>query len=413
LANRKAAKLNALQDAMSYFEAAMALSHTAADNAHHRLLRVSLLVDNVFVFLLLNQLPFYYNLLLKHEPMAATLENSALLGGFYARKALCEMQFGRTDNALASAKKAIDLCEACGNALDAGIAYMVSQWALFYKSEFEAVLALKEKVIQSHQKVFFLQSYVYSFCASSVAYGLLGWWDEAVRDGEIALKATDEHSDASLSSFAHHVTSMICCQKGDIARAIELAEMAVRKASSPADTLFARGTLAWVYCRAGQPEKDLDYLAGAVREFRKMGSDVNVVVWGTNLGEGYLLNYQYDEAKKELKATLQLAEIKGVKFSAASCHYLLGKISLITDPAQKKTPSAKTRFEKAISICREIKAENRLAVAYAGLGRYYKLQGDAAAAREYLNQALEIFERLGTLLEPEKVREELAELTEV
>jgi hypothetical protein len=33
-----------------------------------------------------------------------------------------------------------------------------------------------------------------------------------------------------------------------------------------------------------------------------------------------------------------------------------------------------------------------------------------AEARRYLTDALEIFERLGTLLEPDKVRKELAEL---
>ncbi len=31
-------------------------------------------------------------------------------------------------------------------------------------------------------------------------------------------------------------------------------------------------------------------------------------------------------------------------------------------------------------------------------------------AREYLTKALEIFERLGTLIEPDKVKQELAEL---
>jgi len=44
------------------------------------------------------------------------------------------------------------------------------------------------------------------------------------------------------------------------------------------------------------------------------------------------------------------------------------------------------------------------------MGRYHKLQGEYAEARRYLTQALEIFERLGTLMEPEKVRKELAEL---
>ena len=33
-------------------------------------------------------------------------------------------------------------------------------------------------------------------------------------------------------------------------------------------------------------------------------------------------------------------------------------------------------------------------------------------AREYLTKALEIFERLGTLTEPDKVRKELAELSQ-
>jgi len=71
---------------------------------------------------------------------------------------------------------------------------------------------------------------------------------------------------------------------------------------------------------------------------------------------------------------------------------------------------AAPHFEKAISICREIKAENELALAYSGMGRLHKLRGECADARRYLTQALEIFERLGTLIEPDKVRKELAEL---
>ena len=69
-------------------------------------------------------------------------------------------------------------------------------------------------------------------------------------------------------------------------------------------------------------------------------------------------------------------------------------------------------FEKSIAVLQEIKAENELALAYAGYGRFYKVQGQSATAREYLMKALDIFERLGTLIEPDRVREELAELFE-
>jgi class 3 adenylate cyclase len=51
-----------------------------------------------------------------------------------------------------------------------------------------------------------------------------------------------------------------------------------------------------------------------------------------------------------------------------------------------------------------------VALAYAGYGRLHKQQGNTAQAREYLTRALEIFERLGTLGEPDKVRQELAAL---
>jgi hypothetical protein len=54
-----------------------------------------------------------------------------------------------------------------------------------------------------------------------------------------------------------------------------------------------------------------------------------------------------------------------------------------------------------------------LALAYAGYdGRLHKQKGQIAKAREYLTKALEIFERLGTLIEPDKIREELTELPE-
>ncbi len=63
-------------------------------------------------------------------------------------------------------------------------------------------------------------------------------------------------------------------------------------------------------------------------------------------------------------------------------------------------------------MLQEIKAENELALAYAVYGRLNKQQGKVGQAREYLAKALEIFEQLGTLVEPDKVREELAGLPE-
>ena len=53
-----------------------------------------------------------------------------------------------------------------------------------------------------------------------------------------------------------------------------------------------------------------------------------------------------------------------------------------------------------------------MALAYAGYGRFYQQQGSIAQAREYFVRALAIFERLGTLGEPDKVRQALAALSD-
>ena len=83
-----------------------------------------------------------------------------------------------------------------------------------------------------------------------------------------------------------------------------------------------------------------------------------------------------------------------------------------TNPAQTAEPLAASRFEKSIAIFQEVKAENELALAYAGYGRLHRQKGQIAQAREYLTKALKIFERLGTISESEKAKEILAELPE-
>ena len=62
-----------------------------------------------------------------------------------------------------------------------------------------------------------------------------------------------------------------------------------------------------------------------------------------------------------------------------------------------------------MEILQEIKAENELAFAYACYGRLHKSEGRTKQAIEYMTKALEIFERIDTLIEPDKILEELAD----
>jgi hypothetical protein len=64
-----------------------------------------------------------------------------------------------------------------------------------------------------------------------------------------------------------------------------------------------------------------------------------------------------------------------------------------------------------MAVLGEIGAENELALAKAGYGRLCRDRGDLDHARAYLTEALAIFERLGTQLEPDRTRQTLGEIT--
>jgi class 3 adenylate cyclase/tetratricopeptide (TPR) repeat protein len=408
LANQKAAKLNAMEEAKAYFDEAMALLDTLPETEENRQLRISLLVKQGIVFFLLIGTPEYYELLTRYEPMVRGLKNQELLGAFYARLGNCEYSFGNYDQAIQTLTKAAELCEAAGNAEEAGYAYVFWQWSHLDRGNYDQVLALKEDVLRVMEQQFNLRWHTYALSAAARAYACLGRWDEAVEEGQKALSAAEDFSDDSLFSMVAWNLSIVYIWKGDLARAVEYGELAVEKAPTPAEKAWGQRSLAWAWCRSGDTTRGIELLTRMLPIFRAgqfINSEIPLACF---LGEGYWLAGEDDKAKQSLEKGLEMAEQYGVRYYAGFAHRLLGESILKTNPTQ-----ADPHFEKSIAIFQEIKAENQLAMAYTGYGRLHKKQGETARAQEYLTKALKIFERLGTLIEPDKVREELAGLPEV
>ncbi|MFC1858855.1 adenylate/guanylate cyclase domain-containing protein [Thermodesulfobacteriota bacterium] len=407
LANQKAIKLNAFEDAMIYFNDGMKLLDTLPDTEANKQRRISMLVNQWMVFELLFKFPEYYELLIRYEAMAIDLGNKALLGSIYAGKGHCEQWFGQLERSGPSLTKGAEFSEAGGNALGVGYAYAQLTWQNLYAGELEKALACNEKALAALKQQFNLQSYVWTMCPAAMASAWLGRYDEAEEQVQEALSIAEEYSDNSLISFAAMMFNYMLTYKGDLQRALEYAELSVQKASAPAARSWAESTLGILLCRLGDFDKGIQILTTYIPIFLSAGFLPGKVIWGTSLGEGYWLAGEYDKAKQTLKDVLKASKQCGMKPYIGTDHRIMGEIALITEPTQ-----AQSHFEKSIAVFQEIKAENELALSYAGYGRFYKQQGEFAKAREYLTQALEIFERLGTPTEPDKVKEILAELPE-
>ena len=207
-------------------------------------------------------------------------------------------------------------------------------------------------------------------------------------------------------SFAAGYISIVYTHKGDLDRAIKYGELALQKAPMPLDQMAAQTILAHATCVAGEPKKGVEALAPVVEFTRALHLIPLQIPMMTALTDAYWRAGEYDKAKETAEELIEISTSCGAKFDLGVAHRLLGELAL-----SAYQPDAEPHFEQSITIFLGIKAENELALAYSGLGRLYKQQGQASEAREYLTHALEIFERLGTLLEPDKVRKELAGLS--
>jgi tetratricopeptide (TPR) repeat protein len=362
-------------------------------------------VNQGLVFELLFQLPEYHDLLIRYEPLAAGVHNPGLIGAFYARLAQCETEFGYYDQAIQTSSKAADLCETSGNAEDAANAYLVLAWSHFLMGNFERALEVKDDIIRAADQGFNSLAYVRGLSCVSLAYSILGRWNEATEEGRKALRAAEELSDNSMISFAAFSISDMYLRRRDLDRAIEYCQLSVQTSQTPANEAWAKGYLAAAWILSGEPDKAIEVLEMLVEICRASRFVMGEVGFLPNLGEAYRLAGEFGKAKQTLEEGLELAGRLGAKYNLAEAHRVLGEVALETDPTQ-----AIPHFEKSISLFQQCKAQSDLALAYSGMGRYHKQQGDTEHAREYLTKALEIFERLGTLIEPDKVRKELAEL---
>jgi hypothetical protein len=79
-------------------------------------------------------------------------------------------------------------------------------------------------------------------------------------------------------------------------------------------------------------------------------------------------------------------------------------IAHVTEHSRVRLAGA--HFEESFSLLSATKAENELALAYAGYGRFLKARRRLGEATDYLRRAMKIFDRLGTMVEPERVREQ-------
>jgi tetratricopeptide (TPR) repeat protein len=289
----------------------------------------------------------------------------------------------------------------------AGYGYSLLAWSHFFLGNYAHVFTFAKSALRALEHAFDLRAHCYALAVMSMASHQTGQWDKAIEYTEGVRRAAEELSDDSLVAYAHFIASTAWTQKGDYSNALESGNLAIQKAPTPADKVWTQTWFAFALMRAGEPRRSIELLTPLVPLYQASGTFVTAMaqLW---LGEAYLRAEEFEQAKQTLNEALQAWERFGAKWWIASSDRLLGELGLRVDTDLNQ---AAAHLERSINILQEIRAENELALAYAAYGRLHKRLGDFNQAGDYQRRALEIFERLGTLREPDKVRADLESLS--
>ncbi len=145
-----------------------------------------------------------------------------------------------------------------------------------------------------------------------------------------------------------------------------------------------------VYEAYGQLETALGYYQEALTLYRdRAHSEAGTIDALRKVGHAQARNGDYDEAVRQLREGLRLAQKIEDRFMAALCHESLGRVHLSVG----LYPQAESEFSEAVALHEATGRRREWARAQTFLGQVNYLQGERAAARASYRQALQVFQQ--------------------
>jgi tetratricopeptide (TPR) repeat protein len=401
LANRKAAARNAMEEAISYFYDAVAVLEELADTRENRVRRASLLLEQTGEFHFLHRHREYYQLLSRGEALIRGLHDDFLLGGYLARLGHQEVvlldDFPRV---AARLHDAAETCERAGNVVDAGAAYGFLVWTYHLIGDYRLAEVNRDRALDKLSRRFHPIWFQYTRAGAALGYAMAGQWQRALSEVELAVAEGQERGEPGLVSFNAAFAAFACLEQRDWDRAAEHAQFALQEAPTVYFEGIAQMFLASLSCSTGKLEQGVPILEAIASMAEASEHHLVWMLAAPGLADAYAASGRAEDARAALEPVLGWAERAGAGYFTARSHRSMAAI----DAASGSETAALDHLNRAIEVAERTGSENELALALADRGRL--LPG--TTGRCDLERALAIFDRLGTFVEPERIRAELA-----
>ena len=226
---------------------------------------------------------------------------------------------------------------------------------------------------------------------SSIAI-FLGEWERSLEYCRRALEHAHAVGDVRMKIVALWRTGWTHIQRGDTESGLRWCDEALALSPGPFDAAMTRAAKGHGLVKAGDLSAGTALLAESVEWFHRSRLRLTRSVFAIWLGDAYLRQGKLVEARSTLEDVLTTSREVGYRHLEGTAQRLLGEILLLDNPA-----GADEHLQGALGILREVGAVNEVAKTLVARGRLMRAGGDTAEAGQLLEQALSLFDRLGTV----------------
>src|SRR2546422_332058 len=237
----------------------------------------------------------------------------------------------------------------------------------------------------------------------SVANGL-GEWNESLEYCRRALEYGQTVNDLRLKVVGWWRTGSTHVQRGDPEAGLRCCEEALALSPIPFDAAMVKAVKGYGLIKLERFDAGMAALTEALEWLERSHLGHFRWLYGYWLVEGHLRRGERSRARALVEEILAAGREESRRAEGVG-ERLLGELLTLEDAA-----AAAIHLETASRVLEEIGARNELAKALAARGEVLQATGDVAGARRMWERALAIFEELGTLDEPPRVRAALAAL---
>ena len=406
LAAGKAQRRWANTEALALLEAALKRLGTMPDSQANRWRQIDAVVKQAEIKLALGRHAEHVQALEAIRPLVDESADPPRAASWYFWTGFCHSLTGAPPGTTINyCRRAIDIADGAGLADVRAAAECCLTHVYVIAGELQTSLSVGTRALG----FFDAQGDVWWACRAlwglSIGTMYAGAWSESLDYCKRAIEYGMAVNDRRLKVVGWWRAGWTHIHRGDAESGVRCCEEALALAPSPFDATNAKATQGYGLIKSGAIERGIAQLEECVAWLDQSRLPLSHASFAVCLGEGYLRQGRRAEAREIFSRVLATSREAGYRHFEGISQRLLGESLIPEDPA-----GAAGNLEAALRILGQVGARNEIAKTMAAQAELQQVAGDIDAARQTFERALELFESLGTLDGPVRVRAALANL---